>query len=239
MVSEVVSLFNRMHVLVIGPGLGRCPLVFQATAKIITAAIEQNIPLVIDADGLFLLTKEPYRNILLGYENVVLTPNVVEMKRLIETADIQNDDESKESSSDSIGTLSKVILGNILVRKGKHDIISSIVAPSEEGNELTEIKMECKEEGGLKRSGGIGDVLSGTMGAFVAWNSILSKGRDTAQKKQNLILSCWSACCLTKKATRAAFQKNRRSMTAPDILEEIGSVFDTMTRYKDEFEDSK
>jgi ATP-dependent NAD(P)H-hydrate dehydratase len=82
--------------------------------------------------------------------------------------------------------------------------------------------MICEEKGGLKRSGGIGDILSGSIGTFVAWNRILQdKGVEN-----DILLSCWMAACLTKRATRVAFEKRRRSMTAPDILDEIGTVVD-------------
>ena len=191
MVSEVVELFPRMHVLIIGPGLGRCPLVMKATAKIILIAKERNLPLVIDADGLFLLSQEP--NLLDDYDRVVITPNAIELKRL---QDFKNDQ-------------------TIIVEKGKEDIIFN-----------QNKRMICKEEGGMKRSGGIGDILSGIMGTFVAWHFILQKNDN------DFILSCWSACCLTKRATKQAFEKKKRSMTAPDILNEIGDVFDDMVELK-------
>jgi len=237
MVTEVVSNFHRMHVLIIGPGLGRCPLVLKATARIIQAARKQNLPLVIDADGLFLLTQKEYQNILLGYERAVLTPNVVEMKRLVESVNDQVG-EDQVSNADVIRAINKFsIMGNVLVQKGKHDIITSYFTDEQQQtieknkNQLKEIQMICKEEGGLKRSGGIGDILSGCMGAFLAWNNILkSDNDDSLQKKEDMVLSCWSACCVTKRATKVAFEKKRRSMTAPDILEELGIVFDEMTK---------
>ena len=42
----------------------------------------------------------------------------------------------------------------------------------------------------------------------------------------DLVLGCWMACCLTKRSTARAFQKRKRSMTAPDVLEDIGAVVD-------------
>ena len=57
MVALVVSMLPRLHSLVIGPGLGRDDAVLDAVAQIITAARERGLPMVIDADGLFLITQ--------------------------------------------------------------------------------------------------------------------------------------------------------------------------------------
>jgi len=212
MVKNVVSLFNRMHVLIIGPGLGRCPLVLRATAEIIKLAKEQNLPLVIDADGLFLLTLEPYHDLLNGYENVILTPNAMEMRRLSSV-------DSQKNGSDPLLHLN----GNVIVQKGKHDIIST--------NLPSLISMECHEKGGLKRSGGIGDILAGSMGTFLAWNNILSKKQQIGEEKRklHLVIAAWTACSVVKRATNEAFRNKRRSMTAPDILDVLGEVSDRMT----------
>ena len=55
---------------------------------------------------------------------------------------------------------------------------------------------------------------------------------DTTTATNNnddLVFACWMACCLTKQSTYKAFQKRKRSMTAPDVLEEIGDVVDIVT----------
>lgn len=197
MVSQVVPLLDRLHVLVLGPGLGRCPLVLKATARIIQQAMEQNLFLVIDADGLFLLTQEPFRNLLGSYEKVVLTPNVIEYKRLMDA---------------NHGDLSRAFPNAIIVKKGAEDVIYK------DGKQV----MTCDEEGGLKRSGGIGDVLAGTLGTFMAWNEILQE-RGTPVDR---VWSCWCACYLVKRSTAFAFQQKGRSMTAPDVLNSIWANVD-------------
>ena len=63
MVSLVVAMLPRLHSLVIGPGLGRDDNVLAAVAQIILAARERGLPLVIDADGLFLVTQVTHINI--------------------------------------------------------------------------------------------------------------------------------------------------------------------------------
>ena len=79
---------ESLHALVIGPGLGRCPLVLEAAARIIQIAMDQNLPLVMDADALFLLTLPAYQDLLKTSPSsgassaVVLTPNAMELQRL-------------------------------------------------------------------------------------------------------------------------------------------------------------
>lgn len=212
MVSSVSELFDRMHVLIIGPGLGRNPLVMQATGKIITLALQKHsLSLVLDADALYLLTLEPYQNIISKYKHrVIISPNAVEYRRLI------------EAHKWSRRNFTHVMEGVLVVEKGMYDIISLLPLPPHQNH--TQI-IECKEEGGMKRSGGLGDILAGVLGTLVAWNNILHKEGSA----DSLLLSCWTACCITKRCTNIAFQKKRRSMTAPDVLEEIGEVVDQMT----------
>jgi ATP-dependent NAD(P)H-hydrate dehydratase len=243
MVSQVEGMFDRMHVLVIGPGLGRCPLVLQSTAEIITRARKANLPMVLDADGLFLLTQPETRNILTGYKRVVLTPNVAEYGRLLHSLrDKEDDDEDDDDIQPQLSTLEKLLEGNVIVKKGQYDELSSVVQTFHDGvSSVKRHDMVCEEMGGLKRSGGIGDVLAGTLGTFVAWHSILSskeeKENDTAiigndndmDAHDRLVLACWSACCVVKRATNYAFQEKRRSMTAPDVLDNIGKAMDNMT----------
>ncbi len=201
MAQNVISSMERLHCLVIGPGLGRCPVVFRAVAKIVEHAKQQQLHLVFDADALYMLSLPDYRNLLRGYHNAVLTPNVVEYKRLFERAD--KDDDAFDAVT--------------IIQKGQQDRIMHGKASI----------MECAEEGGLKRSGGIGDILAGTVGTLVSWHAIL-KERDVADA-EDLPLACWTACCFVRRSTKYAFEKHRRSMTAPDILNELGKAIDDMT----------
>jgi len=228
MVEKVTNLMDRMHVLVIGPGLGRCPMVMKAVADIVIEAKERRLPLVLDADALYMLSLKENRNLLVDVDGdvdledaktkpprsvIILTPNIVEYKRLV--------DSIGEGSEEK---LNQILEGVVIVKKGSVDEIECY-------SNSTTHKMICAEEGGLKRSGGIGDILAGTIGTFVAWNRILAvtskNSNESSEKRINdLVLACWMGCCVTKRATRLAFIKKKRSMTAPDILEEIGPVID-------------
>lgn len=47
--SKIVNMLDRLHAIVIGPGLGRDPLMLQTASKIIEAAKKKGMPFVIDA----------------------------------------------------------------------------------------------------------------------------------------------------------------------------------------------
>ena len=203
MVEEVCSMMDKMHVLILGPGLGRSPLVFEATARIIHRAQSQyHLPVVIDADALFLLTLPKYKTLLSDESSVVLTPNAMEIKRLRDSSPRLPD-------------------RCIIIEKGAIDSIQLASISSQSPS------LVCGEAGGLKRSGGIGDVLAGTCGALVAWNNILTNRGQASF--DDLPLACWTACCFVKRSTKKAFDIHRRSMTAPDILQELGPTIDEMT----------
>lgn len=212
MVEQICNLMDKMHVLVLGPGLGRCPLVLEATARIIRRAQkEYHLPLVLDADALFLLTLPKYQSNLLSNESpVILTPNAMEKKRLVDSG------HTTESLPDNCWMIEKGSVDTILPAATAFGATKTILPT-----------MICGEVGGLKRSGGIGDILAGTCGTLVAWNTILSsRGKASPD---DLSLACWTACCFVKRSTKKAFEIHRRSMTAPDILHELGPVIDEMT----------
>ena len=80
---ELKSILSRLHTLVIGPGLGRQDYM-QSQAKLaVRLAREHDMYLVIDADGLWMIQQDP--DIIRGYTKAILTPNVVEFKRLCES----------------------------------------------------------------------------------------------------------------------------------------------------------
>ena len=213
MVEKVTQMMEKLHVLVIGPGLGRCPLVIAATTKIIRKALDMQIPLVLDADALYILTLPEYQDLLNAVTKdsseerssnqsiVVLTPNLVERKRLSGMEDRWDPDRV------------------IVVEKGAEDVIRS----KSQGSEVTLI---CTEIGGLKRSGGIGDILAGAIGTFVAWNTILVERGEAS--RHDVVLSAWMASSLVKRSTHVAFHEHYRSTTAPDILSKIGPTFHAM-----------
>lgn len=63
--------------------LGRDPHMQQAAKIAISLARQNDLYVVLDADGLWLVQNEP--DVVKGYKRAVLTPNVVEFARLAES----------------------------------------------------------------------------------------------------------------------------------------------------------
>jgi ATP-dependent NAD(P)H-hydrate dehydratase len=212
-ILTITAAFPSLHTLCIGPGLGRHVLLFPAVSAILEKAMECDLALVLDADALYMLSLEEYRDILeqlMSYENVVMTPNLMESKRLKEA--LRNNWNNEDCTDDDTWDNASIV-----VQKGSTDVVSQKY-----------ITLKCKEKGGLKRSGGIGDVLAGTISAFVAWNTIFQNSgggnKYVARKIENQMFAVWMACCTVKKATHKAFNRKKRAMSAQHVLEEISEV---------------
>lgn len=226
MIDSVVSSIDRKHAIVIGPGLGRDPLVLKATAEIIKAVRRKGINMVLDADALYLISLSEYKDVVseLVLESktgsvVVLTPNKVEYQSLVDNI-----------AGGSEMSLKIKMPGVIIIKKGAHDVIEYFPRQGESG-----VVMVCKEKGGLKRSGGIGDILAGCVGTFLAWNRILiDRGHET-----DIVMSCFMATLITKYSTKLAFEKNKRGMIAPNVLDEIAFTLNEIASSTIDFESNE
>jgi len=234
----ITQYFPTIHAVCIGPGLGRHPLVFSIMSRVIQNAMESKLVLVLDADALYMLSLAEYKILLcelLMYDKCVMTPNSMEMKRLTDA--LSSSSTTPSSTSSLASTNSEVHKlqnnNNIIIQKGVIDTINNYICT-----------MQCKEEGGLKRCGGIGDVLSGSVTAFMAWNAIFEQQKKNTsdatnadddddddddnivqqqqRQQQQRVFACWSASVLVKKATKLAYEKKHRSMSAMNVLDEIG-----------------
>lgn len=78
--KAILPWFSRLHSLVIGPGLGRDPAIMASVKALIREAMGMEKSMVIDADGLFLVTSDT--DIVQGCRDVILTPNEAEFSRL-------------------------------------------------------------------------------------------------------------------------------------------------------------
>lgn len=192
---------ERLHVLVIGPGLGRDEEVLATVTQLIYLCKELRKPLIIDADGLFLLSQN--LNVIKDYSGVVLTPNIMEFERLF-----GKDGIDFEAKMNEIGTVGKTIL-----QKGLSDKIYS-------KGQLNDY-LELSGGGSGRRCGGQGDLLSGAIATFLCWAK--QYGDPDAAR-----VSCYAACCLVKELNRRAFLEKGRSMTASDMINYIHPVFDEL-----------
>ncbi|GBF63120.1 ATP-dependent (S)-NAD(P)H-hydrate dehydratase [Trichophyton mentagrophytes] len=249
-VKPIVDFLPRLHVLVIGPGLGRDPLTQKITAGVIKEAIKQNVALVMDADALILVQNDP--KLVHGYKECILTPNVVEFARLSKSVGLEppssegkSDSDKVKSSSEACEKLSRALGGVLIIQKGPHDVISN-----------GDISIISDVEGGKKRSGGQGDTLTGSLGTFMAWrkayhdglwddgptssadegsgndaqmikNEIYGDNSDGKKmsRKTTLLLAAWAGSAITRECSRRAFIAKGRSMQAGDLTEEVHESF--------------
>ncbi|XP_034376707.1 ATP-dependent (S)-NAD(P)H-hydrate dehydratase isoform X5 [Arvicanthis niloticus] len=120
-VEEVEKWLPRLHALVVGPGLGRDDILLNNVRGILESTKARDIPVVIDADGLWLIAQQPA--LIHGYQKAVLTPNHVEFSRLWEA--VLSSPMDTKNLSESTLKLSQA-LGNItVVQKGEQDLISN------------------------------------------------------------------------------------------------------------------
>ena len=150
--ARVIDMLPRLHVLVIGPGLGRDALMQETCARVITEARKQSMPFVLDADGLYLAQTRP--ELVRGYKFCILTPNVTEFGRLAKSQNI----DLSGPETELCAKLAKAFGGVTIIQKGPKDYISN-----------GERTLVSDIEGGAKRSGGQGDTLTGSLATFLAW----------------------------------------------------------------------
>ena len=154
-IDDVFSI-TKPDVIAIGPGLGKSEL----ASKLLTGTLQYpNTPLVIDADALNLIAESKDLLLILQKRNqqfpgqVVLTPHPGEAAKLlrITTDNVQ---------SDRLATLEKLIAltQSVVVLKGQHTLIASPKYPVQ----------ECQEGNPGMGTGGMGDVLTGSIAAIAA-----------------------------------------------------------------------
>jgi len=97
-----------------------------------------------------------------------------------------------------------------ILKKGKVDIISN-------GQET----LSNEAEGSLKRCGGIGDLLTGTLGTFAYWTD----SSQQTEHNESTILAAYSASVFIKECSRVAFTKFHRATLAVDVIDQIPTVF--------------
>ncbi len=220
--SEVIGMLSRLHVIVIGPGLGRDQLMQDTCAKVIEEARKQNIPFVLDADGLYLAQSRP--ELVDGCKECILTPNVVEFGRLAKAKGIKVDE---GDPSELCSKLSKAFGGVTIIQKGAKDYISN------GGTTLV-----SEGEGGLKRSGGQGDTLTGSLATLLAYrkayhDKIWDHGTDM-DRSETLALAAYGGSCITRECSRLAYKDKGRSLQASDLTEHVHTAFLNVIGEKEE-----
>ncbi|GGE32826.1 bifunctional NAD(P)H-hydrate repair enzyme [Halopseudomonas oceani] len=149
-VKELAPLLATADALVVGPGLGRTGW----AEEMLSACLEAALPRVLDADALNLLAQRS-GPLTLG-ANTVITPHPAEAARLLgcSTGAVQ---------SDRLDAVQRLIepLGCHAVLKGVGSLVASPVA-------MGQLPAVCGAGNPGMAVGGMGDVLSGLLGALLA-----------------------------------------------------------------------
>ncbi|KAL2339156.1 hypothetical protein Fmac_013602 [Flemingia macrophylla] len=212
-VAEVDKWMERFDCIVVGPGLGRDPFLLDCVSEIIRHARQSNIPIVIDGDGLVLVTNNV--DLVSGYALAVLTPNVNEYKRLVQK--VLNSEVNDVDAPQQLLSLAKQIGGVTILRKGNSDLIS-------DGDTVKAVNIY----GSPRRCGGQGDILSGrqvSVAVFLSWarqHILAANSNINLSCKNPTILGCIAGSALLRKAASLAFLNNKRSTVTGDIIECLG-----------------
>ena len=175
--EKIEPWLDRMSALVVGPGLGRDPTMCETAKRIIAAACEKDIPLVIDADGIRLVMEDEDVSLVGNNGRVVLTPNKAELDRF---RSCSWGGESGTSTTDIATHIACMLNGPVVVAKGEADVVvTHAIGDVEDMPENAHLEglheysrsYVCDELGSPRRCGGQGDVLAGTIATFLAWST--------------------------------------------------------------------
>ena len=249
---------------IIGPGLGRHPRILEQAKEILLAFNGAGVPVVLDADGLWMLCEAPDILKKLQLEHVVLTPNPVEHGRMISAkigeCDIDATVVLKGRSSMGFGVSSRrdpSMRRRLLPADISRDwIVYSNVEERVKATNWESYRggyepLYCEEPGSSRRAGGQGDILTGCIATFIAWNSgrdgwihskqpkgfsgapggdprLQDERRQTVDKRdlrmQTIAKCAHAGCTVTRMASHRAFDRHHRAMGAPEIINELGGV---------------
>ncbi|KAI8873662.1 Ribokinase-like protein [Ramicandelaber brevisporus] len=222
--ERAAALIERSHCVLVGPGLSRDPLMMKTACEIIKRARSANKCIVIDADGTSAVLED--LDLIRNYERVVITPNVVEFGRVFNAAEGKNGSDPGKRTEDNVSLLSKNLHGPAILSKGSPDCIAS--APTSDSTKI----ITCSEPGSLRRCGGLGDILSGFVAAFMSWGHQYLAGKWTTRDGSKIsesempLLAATASSYLARKCAARAFEVKGRSMLADDVHEHIQTVIE-------------
>lgn len=216
----VVRMIARASVVVIGPGLGRSPW-SSSLLRLVLQVAGQRIPLVVDADALNLLAEKraqlselagsagvanaPAGTAGLRRQNWVLTPHPGEAARLLGWRN-----EQVKADRFAAVRLLQELWGGVCLLKGAGSLLCFKGSGFEESGLEGAAHIElCTEGNPGMATGGMGDVLSGMIGAFIA------QGLSLADS-----LRC-GVCIHGASADLAAAAAGERGLLATDLLQHI------------------
>ena len=144
-IADLQPLLKKATVVAIGPGLGQSAW----GSSLLTSVLETDLPLVIDADALSMLARDPVVS-----ERWVLTPHPGEAARMLQTT-------TKAITADRFASVQRLQekYGGVCVLKGSGTLVAN-------GDAI----YCCSGGNPGMASGGMGDVLTGIIAGLIAQN---------------------------------------------------------------------
>lgn len=139
----------------------------------------------------------------------------------IEVKESENDDERQD---EALKLLAQRLSGPTILLKGKIDRIT-------DGRTI----LHVSEPGGLKRCGGQGDILTGSLSTFLAWASVYQSGAGVEEKKKDTkridearlpLLAAYGASTIMRTVSNLGFQTHKRALLAHDLLDQVGVAYE-------------
>lgn len=199
----------------------------QNLGTIIKLVIELEIPLVIDADGLYYVNSN--YQLIQGCTSVILTPNAIEFSRLYKAVVGTSLERTLPPNPDDAVLVAKQLGHVTIMVKAEKDIITNGVDLNIWYDSVLKLSvylnaypahMNCSEKiGSPRRCGGQGDILSGILATFLFW-----KVRDKDSQEITLSAAA-SAALLSKGISRRAFEVKGRGTLASDMIPCIPAAF--------------
>ncbi len=195
--NDLTELLNRATVLVGGPGLGQSAWSLDCLIQALQVAAKRGLPVVLDADALNWLAKDKSLD-LEGLEGkCILTPHAGEAARLLGV-----DRDAVECDRPAAALALQDNYGGAVILKGPGTLLCY---PQGERIHLA----SCAHGNPGMASGGMGDVLSGVLGALLAQRFSLA---DSVRL---------GVCVHSKAADIAAANDGERGLLATDLLPHI------------------
>ncbi len=164
--QDVEEILAKSTVVVLGPGLGQSAWSEQMLQRTFMEARKRNLPVVLDADGLNLLTKLKLKS---GIpRKMIITPHPGEAARLVN----QEVNKIQEDRFKSVTALEKKFR-SVSVLKGS----GSLVCYKRNGKQRIGV---CEAGNPGMAKGGMGDVLAGLIGSFLSQGLSLVEATEVA-----------------------------------------------------------
>ncbi|XP_043284258.1 ATP-dependent (S)-NAD(P)H-hydrate dehydratase isoform X2 [Venturia canescens] len=215
-IKHIKPWLERLHVILVGPGLGRDDKIFKTVSELINVCRDLKKPMIIDADGLYLISQKP--ELAKEYPGLILTPNAMEFSRLAKAFLEKSIQPAPVVKVSDVKHLADGIGKNVVIlHKGAKDVIV-------DGHKGTET-VSCALAGSGRRCGGQGDLLAGSLAVFWWW--AINAGPSECALSPAMTAS-YAASRLTRETNAAAFALKHRGTLTTDMLQQIQPVFERL-----------